>query len=91
MAWSKPKGEKREETIEQFARRTKQQSGKGNGLKQRFVWSERRDWPLFFTKDIHYRSSSGPEGVGLTIGRRGVGDRRADVERQKAPNATNAG
>jgi hypothetical protein len=42
MARSKPKREKREETIEEFVRRVNQQAGKRKGLKQRFVWQKRR-------------------------------------------------
>ena len=42
MARSKPKREKREETLEEFVRRINQQAGKRNGLKKRFVWQKRR-------------------------------------------------
>ena len=42
MARSKPKREKREETIEDFVKRINQSSGKRNGLKLHYVWQKRR-------------------------------------------------
>ena len=42
MAKSKPKREKREETLEEFVLRINKKEGKRNGLKQRFVWQKRR-------------------------------------------------
>ena len=42
MARSKPKREKREETLEEFVKRINQQAVKRNGLKHRFAWKRGR-------------------------------------------------
>jgi len=42
MARSKPKREKREETLEEFVKRINQQTVKRNGLRHRFAWKKRR-------------------------------------------------
>ena len=42
MARSKPKRERREETIEEFVKRINQQAVKRNGLKHRLAWKKGR-------------------------------------------------
>lgn len=42
MVRSKPKREKREETLEQFVKRINQEGGKRKGLRLRYVWQKRR-------------------------------------------------